>query len=86
MKIEDLKFDQLPNGQIMPVIGSVEATKEELEVLKDISIAVTKYLEEALKPQPKIKCDHQWAACTDHPHKCGECANNQATSLFKPKE
>ena len=85
MKVENLKFEELPNGQIMPVVGSVEATKEELEVLKVISDGLTKYLAEALKPRPKVKCDRQFE-CTDHPDKCLGCANNEAKSLFKPKE
>ena len=85
MKVENLKFEALPSGQIMPVIGSMEATKEELEVLKVISNGVTGYLAEALKPRPKIKCGKQYE-CTDHPDKCSGCANNEAKSLFTAKQ
>ena len=37
-------------------------------------------------PAPvKVYCTHR-SYCIDYPKKCGECANNEVKSYFKPKE
>jgi len=71
-----------PNGPELHLMGQIDEKLVD-ETLKHWGL---RYREPpqavATLPMPKMpRCDHI-CECTDHPDKCGECANNRRKSYF----